>query len=371
MKRTEADWKKWIAEIFDNFEKLYWVFDSRIEETHNTRPRDTHQTYQRANIRYFFSWEGLSKFLLAPVFKVGLFSIVITPMIASIYNSFGGKLVTYLGITVPIQTVLLFFSGLFVVIARSLYEIYCPKLLKSYIKINPLDEKKLQNKNWIQMELEYCLLQYVDFLPMSKEYLDRKSYLKKIRQKTVSNNQTDEIDSIIYELAPQRVGFNVYGIWLIENLLLRISKKVGCKLFVSYRVEEEYFTERNSPGELWDTSYTALYHVVLQLAKKTNNHIKEIRGDYKEGDLLLEFQETSHHAIDDFPKNAWIHNYFNGLNLIEDLEAYEIVIEFIAENQNFWNPFIRIIITFLLLLSIALLLLFLGFQTYIVVKAIL
>ncbi len=133
--------------------KIYWVFDPRIEETHKIKNRNTQEAYQRANIRYFFSWEGLSKFLLAPVFKVGLASIVITPIIASVYTSFGEMLETYLGITIPVQMILLFFSGLLVVIARAIYEIYCPKLLKSFIKINPLDEKNYKINNGYKWSL--------------------------------------------------------------------------------------------------------------------------------------------------------------------------------------------------------------------------
>src|SRR6266478_4044475 len=50
--------------------KLYWIFDPRIHESHRIAPRATEQEYLRMRIRYFFSWEGLSKFLLAPVYTI-------------------------------------------------------------------------------------------------------------------------------------------------------------------------------------------------------------------------------------------------------------------------------------------------------------
>ena len=64
--------------------KFYWISDPRIGESHRISPRATEQEYQRMRIRYFFSWEGLSKFLLAPVFKIALTSVIITPFIAHV-----------------------------------------------------------------------------------------------------------------------------------------------------------------------------------------------------------------------------------------------------------------------------------------------
>jgi hypothetical protein len=368
-KEFAARQKKWLKEERrrDRLEKskLYWIFDPKIKETHRIKPRDTEQTYQRANIRYFFSWEGLSKFLLAPFFKVGLTSIIFTPFIASIYNSFGGKLEAYLGINFPIQMSFLFFSGLLVVIARVIYETFCPKLLKAYINNNPLYEKKLHNEQWIQTELEYCLLQYVYGLPISGGYLHRRNQIQEMRQK---DNSLDENlhTSPILELAPQRVGFNVYGMWLIENLLLRISKKTGHRLFVS-RYDEENYTERESLGELWDTNYTALYHADFCIV----DQYKADNTNFSEGDLLIKFNETTHHVLDPYPQNGLIHNYINGISYITELGANDVIKEFIAENQNYWHPFARISITGILMLSMILLLGFLFIQANIVRIAVL
>lgn len=366
-KELEAAQKKWQKDkkLRERDEKstLYWIFDPKIEETHRIRPRDTQQTYQRANVRYFFSWEGLSKFLLAPFFKVGLTSIIFTPFIASVYNSFGGKLETYLGINFPRQMLFLFLSGLFVIIARFIYEIYCPKLLKAYINNNPLYEKKLHNEQWIQTELEYCLLQYVYGLPTTEGYLRRRDQLQEIRRKggEESNNPLDKnYAGPIIELAPQRVGFDVYGMWLIENLLLRISKKTGRRLFVS-RGDTENYTECKSLGELW-ASYAVLYHVDFCVV----DQYKADNTDFSEGDLLISFYETNHQMSDDYPQNALIHNYINGICYIKELGASDVIKEFIAENQNYWHLFSRISITVTLLLSTFFLLVFLIIQANIV-----
>jgi hypothetical protein len=244
---------------------------------------------------------------------------------------------------------LLFISGLLVVSARAIYEKFCPKLLKAYINNNPLYEKKLHNEQWIQTELEYCLLQYVYGLPISGGYLHRRNQIQEMRQK---DNSSDEnlVTSPILELAPQRVGFDVYGMWLIENLLLRISKKTGRRLFVS-RDDEENFIECE-PGELWDTSYKALYHADFCVVDRyrANN------TNFSEGDLLIKFYETNHHRLDYFPKNASIHNYIHGVHYIKDIGANDVIKEFIAENQNYWNPYARISIAVVLLLSMFVLL---------------
>src|SRR5262245_27554406 len=77
--------------------KLYWIFDPSIHETHRIMPRATEQEYQRMRIRYFFSWEGLSKFLLAPVFKIGLTSGIVTPFVARIYIALKETFGSFLG----------------------------------------------------------------------------------------------------------------------------------------------------------------------------------------------------------------------------------------------------------------------------------
>ncbi len=178
----------------------------------------------------------------------------------------------------------------------------------------------------------------------------RKEYLNKVNKKDIEeSNQEEGHYAPIPELAPQRVGFDGYGIWLIENLLLRISKRIGRKLFVSSGSKENDFTESKFLAE-WITSYSALFHVDFHLADEKSD------GSYSKGDLLVKLHETSHHMMDDFPENAFIHRYFNGLCFIEGLEVNDVVIEFIAEIQNYGQPLKRILITFFLLLSIVLLL---------------
>jgi hypothetical protein len=360
-KEIEARQKKWLKEemLRERIEKsmFYWIFDPKIKETHRIRPRDTRQAYFRDNIRYFFSWEGLSKLLHAPFLQIGLLSSFITS-IAGIYSSFGGKLESYL-VNFPVQIKLLLFFGLSLLIARCVYEICCPKLLKAYINNNPLYEKKLFNDQWIKTELEYCLLQYVYGLPISEGYLRRRNQMQEAKQ--VDNSLGKNLHtSPILELGPQRVGFDVYGMWLIENLLLRISKKTRRRLFVS-RDDAENYTECNSSGELWLT-YPALYHVDFCVV----NQYRIENTSFSEGDLLVKFNETTHHILDPYPQNASTHNYINGISYITELGANDVIKEFIAENQNYWHPFARISITGVLLLSVIFLLGFLIIQTNIV-----
>ncbi len=170
--RAQREWRReqWLRAIIENF-PLFWVFDSRLHETHQVEVRETAQAYRRMKIRYFFSWEGLSRFLLAPVFKVGLTSIIVTPFIAHAYIALRKIFRSHFHYSFPIQMGLLFFSGACVVIARMFYEIFCPRLVKAYINSNALDTQNLQNKQWLQTELEYCLLHYVDKLPMDERYI--------------------------------------------------------------------------------------------------------------------------------------------------------------------------------------------------------
>jgi hypothetical protein len=80
--------------------------------------------------------------------------------------------------------------------------------------------------------------------------------------------------------------------------------------------------------------------------------------------------EIKHNVFDDLPKGASTHDYFHGIHWITELGANGVVKEFIAENQNYWNPLMRMLIAGLLLLSLLLLYPFLAIQTMIVGKAI-
>jgi hypothetical protein len=319
-------------------------------------------------IRYFVSWEGLSKFLLAPVFKVGLTSIIVTPFLAHAYIFLRKILHSHFHHSFPIQMGLLFFSGACVVIARILYEIFCPRLVKAYISSNPLDAQNLQNKQWLQMELEHCLLHYVRKLPRDERYIRGKE-IRQMQKKEQEGYKEEKYPpgyaSPVLELAEYRVGFDKYGIWLIENLLLRIATETNHKLFTSWGLPKK-FSECTHPEGWWDLHYTALHTAQFSLAYKDGDK----QEDITQGDFLLEIYEATHQTVDEFPKSASIHNYFHGVHKITDLGANDVVREFIAENENYWRPIIRIVIAIILLVSLLLLLGFFAIQTRTVWNAI-
>jgi hypothetical protein len=262
---------------------------------------------------------------------------------------------------------LLFFSGAFVVIARVFYEIFCPRLVKAYINSSTLDTQNLQNTQWLQTELEHCLLHYVDKLPMDKDYVRGKMIMEMQRKRQEGSREEDDppgYSSIVPELAEHRVGFDKYGVWLIRNLLLRIATEKKHKLFTSWGLPQK-FRECEDPAVPMDIHYTALHFVVFELASEDIEELKITHGDF-----LLEIYETNHTAVDDFPKSASIHNYFHGVHQITDLGANNLVKEFIAENENYWRPLIRMVIAFVLLMSIFLLLGFFVSQTWTVCNAI-
>ncbi len=343
--------------------KLYWIFDPRIHESHRIAPRATEQEYLRMRIRYFFSWEGLSKFLLAPVFNIGLTSVIITPFIARAYIALRETFGSFFGHMFPIHMGLLFLSGLSVVIARIIYELSCPKLVKAYINPTSLDTQHLQNQEWLKVELEHCLLQYVYSLPTTEEYIKRKQIVK-------MRESTGDVVSSLWTSVPEfpglRIGFDVYGVWLIQNLLVRIAKEKQHKLFARWGIQNR-FSECQGPQAMFTSSYHDLYYIILEVA---NKHIAERQEEINQSSFLVSVHGSSDDSLDYSPKDALIHNYFMGIDMITGLGVNEIVKEFIAENENYWKPFARIVITFSLLLSMTFLLFFLIMQTTYVFKAI-
>jgi|SRR6266850_3207714 len=206
--------------------KLYWIFDPRLHETHEISMRDTEQAFRRMKIRYFFSWEGLSKFLLAPVFKIGLTSIIVTPFLASVYISFREVFSPFFDYKFPMQMGLLFLSGLSVVIARIIYELSCPKLVKAHVNHSSLDTQHLQNKQWIQVELEYCLLNYVISWPMSEDYIKGKqiqAWQKRIRERINEEVADPPRDS---SLVPELAFQKLYGSEMVSTHMVYGSLKI-------------------------------------------------------------------------------------------------------------------------------------------------
>jgi hypothetical protein len=342
--------------------KFYWIFDPRIHESHRIEPRATEQEYLRMRIRYFFSWEGLSKFLLAPVFKIGLTSVIITPFIARVYIALGETFGSFFGHMFPIHMGLLFLSGLSVVIARIIYELSCPRLVKAYINPTSLDTQHLQNQEWLQVELEHCLLQYVYSLPTTEEYIKRKQIVK-------MRESTGDVVSSLWTSVPEfpglRIGFDVYGVWLIQNLLVRIAKEKQRKLFARWGIKER-FSECKVPQAMFTSSYHDLYYIIFDVENKYTAEQEEIN----QGSFFVSVHGSRDDFCDYSPKDELIHNYFSGIEMITGLGANDIVKEFIAENENYWRSFARIVITFSLLLSLAFLLSFLIIQTTYVFKAI-
>ena len=119
------------------------------------------------------------------------------------------------------------------------------------------------------------------------------------------------------------------------------------------------FHECKRPEENWDIHYTTVYFVDLDLAYKDGENQEEVT----QGDFLLAIYEAKHHIVADFPKGASIHNYFHGVHKITGLEANNVVREFIAENENYWRPLIRIAVAITLLVSLLFLLAFFVIQT--------
>jgi hypothetical protein len=348
--------------------RLYWVFDPRLEETHRIRARETKQAYRRMRIRYFFSWEGLSKFLLAPVFNISLTSVIITPFIAHVWIALRETFGSFFGHMFPIHMGLLFLSGLSVVIARIIYELFCPKLVKAYINPTSLDTQHLQNQEWLQVELEYCLLQYVYSLPTTEEYLKRKQIVK--MRDTMTDNTGEPVSSLwasVPEFPGLRIGFDAYGVWLIQNLLWRIARQKQRKMFARWGVKES-FGECTGPQEVFTSGYHDLFFIIFEIAGKYETEKKEA---INQGDFLISVHGSNDNYLEYSSKDARIHDYFSGVEMIAGLGANDIVKEFIAENENYWKPLIRIIIGIVLFFSLLSLLGFLTIQTRAVWNAIL
>ena len=253
---------------------------------------------------------------------------------------------------------LLFFSGLSVVIARIIYELSCPKLVKAYINPTSLDARHLQNQEWLQVELEHCLLQYVHSLPTTEEYLERKQL---VRMRDSSGDTVSSMWTPCLGFPGLRIGFDAYGVWLIKNLLWRIAKERQSK-----RGIKGGFSECEEPGATFTSGYHDLFCITLKVADKYTAEEKEI----DQGSLLVSVHGSSDDFLDYDPKHTLIHNYFMGIEQIAGLGANDIVKEFIAENENYCKPFARIATTFSLLLSLTFLLVFLIIQTTYVFKAI-
>jgi hypothetical protein len=263
-----------------------------------------------------------------------------------------------------------------VVIARIIYELSCPKPLKVHINYSSLDTHNLQNKQWLRAELERCFLQYIVCLPITEDYIRGKKILewhKKMREgpgeepreeweKKIREGPEKQIcDSLelslpISQLAKQRVGFDSYEIWPIEELLLRIAKEKKHKLFTGGVNPKNFHECHEGHGARIDPQYIAVHHVIFEvMGEYTTGPEKSTQGDF-----LLGQHETNHLVFDNFPKGASIHDYFHGIHWITELGANDIVREFIAENQNYWKPFRRMAIAIILLFSLIFLVTFFG-----------
>jgi len=137
-------------------------------------------------------------------------------------------------------------------------------------------------------------------------------------------------------------------------------------MFARWGVKES-FGECTGPQEMFTSGYHDLFFIIFEIAGKYEAEKKEA---INQDDFLISIHGSNDNYLEYSSKDARIHHYFSGIEMIAGLGANDIVKEFIAENENYWKPLIRIIIGTVLFFSLLSLLGFLTIQTMAVWNAI-
>ncbi len=327
---------------------LMWIFDPRIEETHRgTRYRDATTAYKRMKIRHFFSWENLLRFSTTPYFKISLYSILSTLILAHISLTIEEHH-NQLSYDFPLQMSILFLAGIAILIAHVLNATWCPYLIKELKSKNGEGKQIFQFKERLVNEFRMTILRLLSFEVYSKRDLDK-----------ISKYHPDSdiiINQLNSGLPAYKVGIAGYGQWTLERFFLSIAKKSNKDIYYRRGFESKP-KKLTHPSEIYIPYARGLENIEICL-EKDNMHDKNL----PDNQIYLVYSEhrIEHEPIatvtkDSFAFVAWDEQIF-------DLAPQDNIAYLIAELQNYTSPVKRLTVSFFLFLSSILIFIFVILQ---------
>ncbi len=342
---------------------LTWALD---ESPYSTSRAFLFDDYKQTKFYYFVrkwvSWYQLSILSSMSVFKLGLSSIVIAPIIANVSRFAKDHL--FFDYPFPIQMAFLFLSGLFYVVAIIVYSIRCPSYVSEMFQsktVSPFLEERLRQ---LENDLILKIKNFMEF--------------RKIRQEPKNNFQRSTLKiNLIIEPPSEGVIFgfsNVCQVY-IEDFCKRIAKELGVQVFSCENFKFELFFSKTKPHE--KTSSTLIKTENLKQLKvkrlldiephKEFYDIEALEKDGEKGDILL-FWEPS--DIQDVGKLKYMNIFAEdtGIRSLINEKTERIVREILSEWKNYERPKSRLATLLSFMLSILFLLSYLLHQVYIVIR---
>lgn len=187
-------------------------------------------------IEYWTSWHTLSRLTSEKLYKTGLFSVFLVPLLASLYLAIASALtpiIHLLSYNFPRQSLFLFFSGIAVIVANIVYSIRCPIIVKEHLQRDRYERYRPWPIYYLRDELLHALrarLSRVDFTVSDVEWLAT-------RQERQFHTMAEMLQA---GYSCTVIGYAAGDVYAIEDLLLRTSSASGVDLYIRYFQDREY-----------------------------------------------------------------------------------------------------------------------------------
>jgi hypothetical protein len=178
-------------------------------------------------IAYWTCWHTLSRLTSEKLYKTGLASVFLVPMIASVCMTL------HLPDFFPRQSVWLFFSGIAVIAANIIYALRCPVVVKEQ-----LHRQRYQSyRPWPLEYLRDELLTALSLKLLRIEYTEEDLVWLKIRRERYYQSSVELIEAGYPCVV---IGYSARGVFEIEDLLLKAAIASGNDLYIKYPGDKDY-----------------------------------------------------------------------------------------------------------------------------------
>lgn len=315
----------------------------------------TRPAYKVWQLQRFLRWESLSKLIGAPVFKVALTSVLVTPILASIYVYIEKTFGAFIILDFPDQMALLFFAGIAVIAARVIYEMRLPPLIRERATRAPGVASPLSDPNALFNELSVTLMDDVVTLPITADDIAREWRAAPLEE--------SKKGYMLIGSQKHHSGYRPNSLVRIENLLFDIAQSIGRKIWYRYGLQTNYSQIVLKTQRVF-APHDELCRVVLEIASTSG-----VQEGVEKGDLLVTCHETGARDTYFGTQGSMIDDYFQGLRLLLDLGADNVLLDFVEHHRNRSRLTERLIIAILLLICLILLACFLIVQVQTVISA--
>lgn len=361
LKKLRANHRVESIKRFLERSKLGWLIHPEpFEDYYSMRPLPTILAARRASFLRPFSWFSLIRRRSERIYQLGLGGLVLAPLVGWIILHFAATSAH----AFPMQLGVLYFSGLFYVLASTLLIWRCPVLIKE-LCLRTTNSDPDRNKHLVALiEEEILDLKEVRSYPLIAIELEPETSASQLAAVMYASNTI-----------PTMNGFGSRGRYLLEHALLELGAKRGFKVFWESNRHPSQLSLLKSTGRLMEGRLPYVVDLFVRQpspeevtpAIHTVDHINETYHrdpTPTRNDLVIEWHPVGLQFPSTAEKDGVLQReHANGLHLIYEKVNIEELAWIITRWQNWRRLLSRLIIWAFYSIALGLFAVYLVMQT--------